>query len=272
MLTTSQQLLKEARQNNRAIGAFNTNNLEITQAIIAAAEKSNSPVIVQTSMKAIKYAGLEALSSAIIAYAEKSPVPVVLHLDHGDFDTAMKLIEGGKYTSVMFDGSKLPIEDNITKTRSIVEAAHKKNIAVEAEVGAVGKEGGQLDYTDPAVASDFVKKTGCDSLAVAFGNLHGAQTGEEKLNFDVLEKISEKVSIPLVFHGASNLSDEDYRKVVELGVAKINIDTEIRQAFTAAIKKYLSDNPNDIDPRNVLSHARTSVEQIVDKKIKLFSM
>jgi len=254
-----------------AIGAFNTNNLEITQAIIGAAEKNSSPVIVQTSMKAIKYAGLEALSSAIVAYAEKSSVPVVLHLDHGDFDTAMMLVEGGKYMSVMFDGSKLPIEENIEKTKALVEVAHKKDIAVEAEVGAVGKEGGRLDYTDPDTASRFVEQTKCDSLAVAFGNLHGQQTGEEKLNFDVLASISQKVSIPLVFHGASNLSDGDYKKAIELGVAKINIDTEIRQALTTGLKQYLSENPDDIDPRKSLSFARTLVEDVISNKIIIFS-
>jgi fructose-bisphosphate aldolase class II len=171
----------------------------------------------------------------------------------------------------MFDGSKLLLEENIEKTKSIVAAAHKKNISVEAEVGAVGKAGGQLDFTKPEVAFQFAEVTGCDSLAVAFGNLHGAQTGEEKLDFDALAAIGNAVSIPLVFHGASNLSDEDYHKAIKLGIAKVNIDTEIRQAFVGAIKKYLGDNPNDIDPRAILSYARTSAEEIVDRKIKVFS-
>ncbi len=271
MLVSSHKLLGEARKNRTAIGAFNTSNLEITQAIIAAAEKNNSPVIIQTSMKALKYAGYEALSSAIVEYAKNTSVPVVLHLDHGNFETAMKLIEDGKYTSVMFDGSKLSVEENIAQTKTIVEAARKKNISVEAEVGAVGAVGGELDFTDPGVAKKFVEETGCDSLAVAFGNLHGAQTGEEKLDFEVLENIAKEVSAPLVFHGASNLSDEDYRKAISLGVAKINLDTEIRQAFVGAMRKYLTDNPSDIDPRAVLAYARTSAEEVVDRRINVFN-
>jgi fructose-bisphosphate aldolase class II len=275
MLVSSQKLLKDARNGGYAIGAFNTNNLEFTQAIIAAAEKLRAPVIVQTSTKSLEYAGVDELLGIIRSLGEKAAVPVVVHLDHGkDPKLVRELIEKQLHTSVMFDGSVLPYEDNVATTKELAILAHERNISIEAELGTIG---GREDYvanevscTDPDQAADFVARTGCDSLAVAIGNVHGEKIKGEKLRFDILEAIAQKVTIPLVLHGSSNSTNQEFHRAIELGIAKINIDTELRQAFSKEDAKYAKDHPKEIDPRTILGATRDAVQRVVEKRIADF--
>lgn len=273
MFINSTDLLKDARYGKYAIGAFNVNNLEFANAVIAAAVQK--PVIIQTSPKALDYAGFNELTAVIRARAKRASVPVVLHLDHGkDVEFVLKIIEMGKHTSVMYDGSALPYKENLENTKRVVEAAHAKNISVEAELGGVGDSGNlahERDFTNPEQAEEFARKTGCDCLAVAFGNNHGLKQMSEKLDFDLLKLIGKQVEIPLAFHGASNSSDEEFARAIKCGIAKINIDTQLRQAFTAALRDALNDNPNEIDPRAYLSPASESVTRTTQRLIELFS-
>lgn len=272
MLAKSPKLLREARENGYALGAFNAYDMESAQAITWAAEKLNSPVILQVTEKSLEFAGFDTLSSIVFDIAQKTKVPVVIHLDHGsNIDTIKKAISSGKFTSVMFDGSKLSLAENIQKTKSIVLLAHKAGVAVEAELGTVPTNSDERIVTgyktDANEAAEFVEETGCDSLAVAFGNVHGEKTDSEKLDFSTLESIGEKVSIPLVFHGASNSTAGEFKTAISLGVAKINIDTELRQAFV----KSLQSKSKQKDPRAILGAARDNMESVVADCLREFS-
>ena len=275
MLVNSNKILKKARESGYAVGGFNTSDLEITEAIIWAAEKLRAPVIVQTSQKAIGYAGLESIVCIITTLAKKAKIPVILHADHiKEIESIQKCIEAG-YTSVMIDVSSKPYEENLETTSRVVKLARQKgDISVEAELGAVG---GKEDYevtkkflTDPQKAKEFVEKTGINSLAVAIGNRHGVPIPEEKLEFDLLEKIKNTVSIPLVLHGASSTPPDDIKKAISLGISKINIDTDIRLAFKNSIKDFISNHPDVYDPREILSASREAIQKIVEAKIKIF--
>lgn len=274
MLINSKQILIDARKNGYAIGGFNTSDLEITQAILEAANELKSPVIIQTSEKAIDYAGAENLYNIVKIESEKYDIPVVLHLDHAtNIEIVKKCLELG-WTSVMFDGSKLPFLENIRQTQEAVVLAKKYDASVEAEIGTIG---GMEDYvkskvfeTDPQEAKQFVAETGIDAVAVAFGNAHGVPNPDEKLNFELLEKISKVISIPLVFHGASSTPVTDVKKAISLGIAKINIDTDIRLAFSGAIKDFQVKHPDVYDPREILMSAKQAVAKVVESKIKLF--
>lgn len=290
MLFNLNSLLPRARKNNYAIGAFNFNNLEFLQAILEAAQEMNSPIILQTSEGAIKYMGLEYIKGLTKDLLAKIKIPVVLHLDHGrDLALIKKIIAAGFYSSVMFDGSHLPYEKNVSQTRAIIKLAHAKKMSVEAELGVLkGVEDNvaakESLFTDPKQAADFVKKTNCDALAVAIGTSHGAYkfSGQPRLDFRRLAKIAKLVKIPLVLHGASSIShhqglpgakgvpDFQIRKAIQLGVAKINIDTDLRLAFTAAVRKKISADQKIIDPRDYLGPAREAVKSVVKEKIKLF--
>jgi len=275
MQTNSTDLLKSARRDGVAIGAFSVSNLEFVNAVIGAAEASQKPVIVQTSPKALDYAGFSELTNLVRTCGQRSSVPIVLHLDHGkDLEFVLKAIEIGLHTSVMYDGSALPYEENLENTKKVVEAAHAKNISVEAELGGVGNTDNpthERDFTNPEQAEKFVRKTGCDCLAVAFGNNHGVKSDSEKLDFDLLKLISENVETPLAFHGASNSSGEEFTQAIKFGMAKINIDTQLRQAFTQSLRDYLSNNPDEIDPRVYLSPASDAVTSTTRHLIELFS-
>jgi fructose-bisphosphate aldolase class II len=280
-----------------AVGGFNVNNMEIIQGIMAAGEAERSPLILQVSAGARKYAGQNYIIGLVDIATKESDVPVVLHLDHGpDFEMCKNVIDGG-FTSVMIDGSHLPYEENIALTRKVADYAHDKNVWVEAELGRLAgiEEHVQSEenvYTDPDQAVEFVERTRCDSLAIAIGTSHGAYKfkGEPRLDFERLDKITSLLpDYPLVLHGASSVLPEFVdmanayggniagakgvpedllRKAAASGVCKINIDTDIRLAVTAVIRKHLHDHPEHFDPRQYLKPARQAVQDMVQRKIR----
>lgn len=275
MLVNSKLILKKAQKGGYAIGQFNTSNLEITQAIIKAAEKMKAPVFVATSEKAIDYAGLDELAGLIKSMAQKVKVPIILHLDHGtSLDIVKKCIQVG-YTSVMLDASKRSFNENIRLTKKVVQLAKAKNVSIESELGALA---GKEDYikslksimTDPNQAVEFVKKTGIDSLAVSIGNIHGIPLPYEKLDFIRLKAIQHKVKIPLVLHGASSTAPAKIKKAIKFGICKINIDTDLRLAFAHSLRKTLAKDKNLFDPRTILASSREAIKKVVKAKIRLF--
>jgi len=276
-LVTVAELLNKAQKEGYAVGAFNCNNMEIVQAIVAAAEAENSPVIIQASQGAIKYAGIDYIAALSRQAAQAAKVPVALHLDHGtSLEQVMACIRHG-FTSVMIDGSKYPFAENVALTQKVVELAHAIGVSVEAELGKIGGveddiavDEREAFFTDPEEAREFVLKTGVDSLAVAIGTAHGRYKGVPKLDFERLAKIRELVDIPLVLHGSSGVPDEDIKKAISLGVAKVNIDTNIREAFVGKMREVLAKNPDEIDPRKILGPAKEAAIEIIREKIRVF--
>jgi len=276
-LVTVDELLFKAEKEGYAVGAFNANNMEIVQAILEAAKRENAPVIMQASQGAITYAGLDFITGMVRLAATASTVPVALHLDHGtDFDQVVKCIRSG-FTSVMYDGSKLPLEENIAITRKVLDMTRPIGVSVEAELGKIG--GTEDDvyvsekdamYTDPEEARHFVEQTGIQSLAIAIGTAHGQYKGEPQLDFDRLAKIKALVKIPIVLHGSSGVPDESVRRAIELGVRKVNIDTNIREAFVGEMRRVMIEKPDEIDPRKILGPAREAAAAIIAEKIRLF--
>ncbi len=277
MLVSGKSVLLDARRRGYACGAFNFNNMEFLQGIIEAADEEQSPVIVQTSEGALRYAGIDYLSEMVRLAASKTNVPVVLNLDHGlKYETTIRCLQHG-WTNLMIDGSALPYEENIAIVRRVCEAAHAGGVSVEAELGKlVGIEDDvKVDendavYTHPDEARDFAEKTGVDSLAVAIGTAHGKYKGVPKLDFDRLAEIRKVVDIPLVLHGASGVTDEQIRTAISLGICKINIDTDLRVPFTDAIKKVFADDPEIFDPRKYCGPGREAVKEAVRGKMRLF--
>jgi len=271
------EMLLRAERDGYAVGAFNANNMEIIQAIVEAAEKENSPVIMQASQGAIKYAGLDFLTGMVKMAAGATRVPVALHLDHGtDFDQVIKCIRSG-FTSVMYDGSKLPLEENIAITKKVLEIARPIDVSVEAELGKIGGTEDDVHvsdreamYTDPEEARYFVECTGVESLAIAIGTAHGQYKGEPQLDFERLKRIKELVKIPIVLHGSSGVPDESVRKAISLGVCKVNIDTNIREAFVGEMRRRMEDYPSEIDPRKLLGPAREATVEIIREKMRVF--
>lgn len=253
------------------------NNLESLTAIVAAAEGERSPVILQASQGTIKYAGLEYLVAMAQVAAARASVPIALNLDHGtSFNQAVQCIRAG-FTAVMVDGSHLPLAENSVLVRRVVDVAHAVGVSVEAELGRIGGTEDDVSvsereatFTDPDTAARFVAETGCDALAVAVGTAHGVYKGEPKLDFERLRAIDGLVSVPLVLHGASGVPDDAIREAVRCGVRKINIDTELRLAFAAAVRRTLGENQQVYDPREILTPARKAMEQVVREKIRLF--
>lgn len=305
MLTSLKKVLSKADAEGYAVGAFNVNNLEILQAVMSAAVEMRSPVIVQTSEGAIEYAGMDYLR-AMVRVAAKANVPVVFHLDHGkDLELVKQAIRGG-YTSVMYDGSSLIDKDNIANTKKVVAWARWRGVSVEAELGAiagiedfVSVEEQDAHLTNPEKALAFVRATKCDALAVAVGTLHGAFKfkGETRLDFDRISEIKKLTRMPLVLHGASGISeelvertktqcsllgdcarlegahgvsDEAIRKAVARGINKINVDSDLRIAFTAAVRETLLDEKAVIDPRKIIGPARKLMTEVVKHKMELF--
>lgn len=270
-------LLLKAEQEGYAVGAFNANNMEIVQAILAAAEQEESPVIMQASQGAISYAGLDFITGMVRLAAESSQVPVALHLDHGtDFDQVVRCIRSG-FSSVMYDGSKLPLEENIAITRKVLDMARPIGVSVEAELGKIGGTEDNVHvsekeamYTDPEEARYFVEQTGVESLAIAIGTAHGQYQGDPVLDFERLATIKSLVKIPIVLHGSSGVSDESIRRAIALGVRKINIDTNIREAFVGEMRRVMAEKPKEIDPRKILGPAREAATAIIREKIRLF--
>lgn len=270
MLVSSKGLVYHARTDKYAIGCFNTSDLEITKAIIAAAEAQKSPVIISTSPKAIEYAGLRTLANIIINEAQNAKIPVALHLDHG---LTLALVEeclDAGYTSVMFDGSGSELEHNEILTRQAVEMARAKQVPCEGELGSIGKVNkNPSKLTNPDNVIEYVQKTGVDFLAVSIGSEHGVSESEA-LDIKLLKKINNLTAIPLVLHGASGISDNDIKLAINNGIAKINIDTDIRHTFVRGLRDILEKYPNEKDPREIMKKVMLEIQKYVEEKIKLF--
>ena len=277
MLVTGKQILQHADEHGYAVGAFNVNNMEIIQAIAQAADELRAPVILQASQGAIKYAGIQYITSLVKTTAQQIDVPIALHLDHGtDFNEIMSCIRNG-FTSVMIDASKHELEENIRLTKEIVKIAHAVGVSVEAELGKIGGTEDQIvvseaeaTYTDPEEARIFVEETGVDSLAIAVGTAHGVYKGEPKVDIDRIKEIDRVVSVPLVLHGSSGVPYDPLEKAVGAGIRKINIDTDIRASFAGSVKAFVTENPDEIDPRKILKPARAAMAETVKEKIKVF--
>lgn len=276
-LVTLREVLADAQKNGYAVGAFNTNNMEIVQAIVEAATEERAPVILQASQGALRYAGIDYIVGMVRAALETTDIPIVLHLDHGtDFDQVMLCLRKG-FTSVMIDGSKYPLEENIAITKKVVEVARPMGVTVEAELGKIGGTEDNISVSEreatltvPEEAALFCQETQVDALAVAIGTAHGVYKGEPKLDFERLERINELVDTPLVLHGASGVPEESIRKAVERGICKVNIDTNLRQAFTRAVHEYIAENPEQFDPRKILGPAKQAMKETIKQKIRLF--
>jgi len=273
-LVTSEQMLLDAQKGGYAVGAFNVENMEMIMAVIAAAEELNAPVMLQTTPSTVKYAGLDLYYADVAAAAKNAKVPVAMHLDHGSsFELAMQALRCG-YTSIMIDGSHSVFEENIAITKRVVDACAPSKIPVEAELGKVGGkeddlDGGNGGFTDPLEAKEFVELTGISSLAVAIGTAHGLYAGVPKLDLERLKEIKKVVSIPLVLHGASGLSDEAVRESIQLGICKVNFATELRIAYSDGIKKVLAGNPDTFDPKKYGAAGMENVKQLVMNRMKV---
>ncbi|MBQ7120551.1 MAG: class II fructose-1,6-bisphosphate aldolase [Oscillospiraceae bacterium] len=297
-LVTSTEMFKKAYEGGYAIGAFNVNNMEIVQGITEAAKEVNSPLILQVSAGARKYAKHVYLMKLIEAAIEDTDLPICVHLDHGDsFDICKSCIDGG-FTSVMIDGSKYSFEENIELTKKVVEYAHARGVVVEGELGKlagieddVNVSDEDAQFTNPAEVEEFVTRTGVDSLAIAIGTSHGAFKfkGEPRLRFDILEEVSKRLpNFPIVLHGASSVIPEYVeminanggnmpgaqgvpeamlRQAAGMAVCKINIDSDLRLAMTGTIRKYFAEHPEHFDPRQYLSPARANIKELVKHKI-----
>ncbi|AKH17442.1 MULTISPECIES: class II fructose-1,6-bisphosphate aldolase [Deinococcus] len=298
MLVTGNDILIPARAGQYGVGSFNTNNMEITQAIIHTAERLRSPVMVQMSEGAIKYGGQD-LANIVIDLAKRATVPVALHLDHGSsYESALKAIKMG-FTSVMIDASHHGFEDNVKETKRVVEAAHAMGISVESELGRLGgiEEHIVVDekdafLTDPEEAVQFIEQTGTDYLAIAIGTSHGAFKGKGRPYIDHarIEKIASLTGIPLVAHGSSGvpqeiverfraaggqigeaagIADEDLQRATQFGIAKVNVDTDLRLASTVGIREALTANPKEFDPRKIFGPARDVMSQVIEHKMRV---
>ena len=272
-LVTTKELLLDAQKKGYAVGAFNVENMEMVQAVVAAAEELKSPVIMQTTPSTIKYASPEMFYANVAAAAKNASVPVVMHLDHGSsFELAVHAFRAG-YTSIMIDGSHSVFEENIAITKSVVDVCHAGNVPVEAELGKVGGKEDDLDggngggYTVPSEAVEFVEKTGIDSLAVAIGTAHGVYKGTPKLDVERLSEIREVVSIPLVLHGTSGVPDEAVKECIRRGICKVNYATDLRIAFSNGVKEYLAANPDAFDPKKYNAVGREKVKEYVMSKM-----
>ena len=273
-LVTSRQMLLDAQKGQYAVGAFNVENMEMVMAVIKAAEELHAPVMLQTTPSTVSYAGLDLYLANCRAVAEKASVPVAMHLDHGNsFELAMQALRTG-YTSIMIDGSHQVFEENIVLTRRVVEACAPSGIPVEAELGKVGGkeddlDGGNGGYTVPEEAREFAERTGVDSLAVAIGTAHGVYKGEPKLDLDRLSEIRGLVSIPLVLHGASGLSEEAVRESIRRGICKVNFATELRIAYTQGVREVLEADPSVFDPKKYGRAAMKRVTEIVKTRMEM---
>ncbi len=298
-LVTTKEMFAKAINSDYAVGAFNVNNMEIIQGIVAAAQIEQAPLILQVSAGARKYAKPAYLTKLVEAAIEDTGVDVALHLDHGeDFEICKKCVDDG-FTSVMIDGSKYPLEENIALTRQVVEYAHAHGVVVEAELGKLAgvEDNIKVDarsatFTDPDEAAEFVEKTGVDSLAIAIGTSHGAYKfkGEPYLDYERLKKIHALIpNTPLVLHGASSVlkefvdrcnqyggeipgaqgvPEEMIHEVVKYGICKVNVDTDLRLAMTAEIRRVLAENPGEFDPRKYLGPGRDAITRMVQHKIR----
>ncbi|MFA9465644.1 MAG: ketose-bisphosphate aldolase [Velocimicrobium sp.] len=274
-LVTSKEILEDARKNGYAVGAFNVENMEMVMAILAVAEETNSPVIMQTTPSTVKYAGLDYYLANVKAAAMRASVPVVMHLDHGNsLGLAMQAYRIG-YTSIMIDGSKLSFEENIALTKLVTNACHPGKVPVEGELGKVGGKEDDLvndddnPYTDPEQAKEFVERTQVDSLAVGVGTSHGVYKGIPKVNVDCLSAIHAVVDIPLVLHGTSGIPDEQVRECVKRGICKVNYATDLRIAYTNGMKAFMAANPQEYDPKKYSAAGMEELKKYVMQKMEV---
>lgn len=271
---TTKELLLNAQKEGYAIGAFNVENMEMIQAVIAAAEELRSPVILQTTPSTLKYADTDYFFAMAKVAAGKASVPVALHLDHGNsFELAIKAFHSG-YTSIMIDGSHGSFEENIAVSKAVTDACHAAGVPVEAELGKVGGKEDDLiggdgnPYTNPVEAKHFAEATGIDSLAVAIGTAHGIYKGTPKLDKDRLSEIRQAVNIPLVLHGTSGVPDEDVKDCIRRGICKVNYATDLRIAFTNGVRHFLAAKPDTFDPKKYGAAGREEVKKyVMDKMI-----
>ncbi|MDD6142714.1 MAG: class II fructose-bisphosphate aldolase [bacterium] len=270
-LVTTLEMLKDAQQKHYAVGAFNIENMEMAQAVIAAAEAQRAPVIIQTTPGTLKYAKPATYAAIVTSLAKEATVPVAMHLDHGDsYELAVECLNAG-YSSVMIDGSRLSFEDNIAQAAKVVAEAQKLSVPVEAELGKVGGKEDTLEdagdeYTDPAKAAEYASRTGISSLAVAIGTAHGVYSKKPVLDVERLKAIRKVVEIPLVLHGASGLTTEQVQSCIAEGICKVNFATELRIAYTEGVKEALEKNP--IDPKAYGKAGRAKVQALVEKWMK----
>ncbi len=299
-LSTNNDLMAPARTGGYAVGAFNTSNLEITRAIFEAAAELGSPVIVATSQSAITYAGYDNIRCMVENMAEATGVPASLHLDHGTDPAVIEQCLEHGWTSIMIDGSHLPFDENIEATKNVVEMCRPRGVSVEGELGRlmgvedeISVSTNEAVYTDPEQAVEFVERTGCDSLAIAIGTSHGAYKfkAQPKLAIDRLKQIAATVRVPLVLHGASavppdvlelatrygaelpgakGVPPESIREAIGSGISKVNIDTDLRLAFTGRVREFLAESPEVFDPRKILSAAIEGMKDVIRSKIELF--
>jgi len=298
MLGSTKTILHKAHQHHYAVPHFNINNMEILQGVVQAAVKLNSPIILATSEGAINYAGMNFLYNLAKTASELTKIPLALHLDHGqDLNVIKNAIKIG-YSSVMIDASHFDFEKNIQITKKVVQLAHKHGVSVEAELGTIGGAEDLISsrtilYTSPSKAKEFIQRTGCDFLAVAIGTSHGAYKfmGKADLRHDILKKIKNLTNVPLVLHGASGVPhhivkeaekygakltgvygvpDAQIRCAIKNGINKINTDTDLRLAFDAAVRKTITENPKDFDPRHILGPAREIIQKVAEERIRLF--
>lgn len=271
-LVTSEKMLADAQKGGYAVGAFNVENMEMVKAVIAAAEELRAPVMLQTTPSTIKYGTLDTYYAIVAAEAKKASVPVCLHLDHGSsFELAVQALKAG-YTSVMIDGSHENLEGNIAVSKQVADVAKACGIPVEAELGKVGGKEDDLEAeadtnTDPMEAKEFVERTGVTSLAVAIGTAHGFYKGTPVLDKERVSEIRKVVSIPLVLHGASGLSDDEVRECVRRGICKVNFATELRAAYTDAGKKLIEEKPDTFDPKKLGVVGMEAVKNLVMERM-----
>ena len=273
-ILSTREMLKKAQEGGYAVPAFNIHNLETLQVVIETAAELRSPVILAGTPSTIKYAGGEYIVAMAEVAAKEYDIPIAIHLDHfEDIDAIKHYVDIG-FKSTMIDASHEIYENNIRIVKEVVDYAHKFDATVEAELGRLGGQEDDLVvdekdtmYTNPEQAKDFVEKTGIDSLAVAIGTAHGLYKGKAKLDFDRLKEIREKVDIPLVLHGASDVPDELVKKAIELGICKVNVATDLKIPFSDAVKKYFIDNPTANDPRKYMTPGKEAMKAIVKHKI-----
>lgn len=274
-LVTTKEILLKAREGHYAVGAFNVENMEMVQAVAAAAKALDVPVIMQTTPSTVRYASPEYFYANAARAVEETGICAALHLDHGsDYALAVRALHAG-YTSIMIDGSQKPFQENIGITKKVVEMCSSVGVPVEAELGKVGGkeddlDGGETDaYTDPLEAKEFVGRTGISSLAVAIGTAHGFYKGEPRLDLKRLEEIQKAVDVPLVLHGASGVPDEAVRESIKRGICKVNFATELRAAFTDGIKEVLKSHLETIDPKKLGAAGREAVTRLVMEKMRV---
>lgn len=271
-LVTSKEMLLDAQKGNYAVGAFNVENMEMVMAVVEAAQEMQSPVILQTTPSTVKYAGLNLYYANVKAVAERASVPVALHLDHGDsFELAVQALREG-YTSVMIDGSHLPLGENTKLVRRVVETCRPCRVPVEAELGCVGGKEDDLvnscvGLTLPDHAVEFVQQTGIDFLAVAIGTAHGVYKGTPRIRLDLLSEIKKRVFIPLVLHGTSGVDDDVVRSCIQEGICKVNYATDLRIAFSDGVKRILNEDKSVIDPKVYGKMGKELVKRYVQDKI-----